>query len=286
MSRDRPGRVGEGPAVSPRVSPGMGGSGLGRLARRLPWLSAAMAVAVLAGSGGFLWFLQRGAAPAPGGPPTAGIAVLTGGADRLEAGLALLTAWPEARLIVSGVGPDLGVEELFRAARGPVPEAGPLLPRLALGHEATSTRGNAREVAAWARGMEIREITVVTAGFHMPRAMLELRRALPEAALRPHPVEPMLARPLPMVREYAKLVGAALGLSALTERPPGGRALVERVMGAPGRSQADRSQADRPQADRPQAGRSQAGDSQAGRPQAATAAGGEAPTGQGEREAR
>jgi uncharacterized SAM-binding protein YcdF (DUF218 family) len=197
-----------------------------------------MALAVLAGSGGFLWFVERGAAPAPGGPPTAGIAVLTGGADRLEAGLALLAAWPEARLIVSGVAPDLGAAELFRIARGPVPEAGPLLPRLALGHEATSTRGNAREVAAWARGAGIREITVVTAGFHMPRAMLELRRALPEAALRPHPVEPLTARPLPMVREYAKLVGAALGVSALTERPPGGRALVERGRSGAGQPRA------------------------------------------------
>ena len=133
--------------------------------------------------------------------------------------------------------------ELLRGARGPVPEAGPLLPRLSLGHAATSTRGNAREVAAWARGTGIREITVVTAGFHMPRAMLELRRALPEAALRPHPVEPVLARPLPMVREYAKLVGASLGLSALTERPPGGRALAERVLGVPVRSRAGRGEA-------------------------------------------
>ena len=41
----------------------------------------------------------------------------------------------------------------------------------------------------------------------------------PEVALRPHPVFPTLARPLPMLREYLKLVGAALGLSALTERP-------------------------------------------------------------------
>ncbi len=202
-----------------------------------------MAVVVLAGSGGFLWFLHRGAEPAPGGPPTAGIAVLTGGADRLEAGLALLAAWPEARLIVSGVGQDLGPADLFRIIRGPVPKAGPLLPRLALGHEATSTRGNAREVAAWARAAGIREITVVTAGFHMPRAMLELGRALPEVTLRPHPVEPVLARPLPMVREYVKLVGAVLGASALTERPPGGRALVERVTGAPERPRAARHEA-------------------------------------------
>ena len=96
VSGQDPGRGIGGEAGLPRVPDRPGRRGGGRLVRRLPWLSvvmaAAMAAAVLAGSGGFLWFLQRGAAPAPGGPPTAGIAVLTGGADRLEAGLALLAA--------------------------------------------------------------------------------------------------------------------------------------------------------------------------------------------------
>jgi uncharacterized SAM-binding protein YcdF (DUF218 family) len=186
------------------------------LRRRLPLLSAAMALAVLAVSGGFLWFLHRAATPLVEGPPAPGIAVLTGGPDRVEVGLTLLAARPEARLIVSGVGPDAGLADLGRAA-GINPA--PLASRIALGREATSTHGNAREIAAWARGAGLQEITVVTASFHMPRALLELRRHLPEARLHPHPVAPFIARPLPMLREYVKLVGATLGLSALTERP-------------------------------------------------------------------
>ncbi|MCR0985810.1 YdcF family protein [Roseomonas populi] len=189
--------------------------------RRLPLLSTFMAAFVLAVSGGFLWFLHRSAAPAPEIPPTPGIAVLTGGPDRVEAGLALLEARPEARLIVSGVGPDAGLAELVRSAggRGATMDPAALADRIVLGREATSTRGNAREIAAWARRAEIREITVITAGFHMPRALLELRRDLPEAVLHPRPVEPFVARPVPMIREYVKLIGAALNLSTLLERP-------------------------------------------------------------------
>ncbi|MFC0387991.1 YdcF family protein [Muricoccus vinaceus] len=172
---------------------------------------------------GFLFFVLHAAAlveaeisPAPASDGGAGIAVLTGGPERVETGLALLLARPEERLIVSGVGAEAALPDLARLA-GLDPAT--LAARTALGHEATSTRGNAREVAAWARAGGIRQITVVTAGFHMPRALLELRRAMPEVALRPHPVFPTLARPLPMLREYLKLVGAGLGLSALTERP-------------------------------------------------------------------
>lgn len=181
--------------------------------RRL--LRAALA-ALLAAGLGFAWFLHRAALGPPDTGPSAGIAVLTGGPDRVERGLALLAAWPDSRLLVSGVGPDSGLADLARlAGADPAPIAG----RTELGHGATSTRGNAREVAAWARRHGIREITVVTAGFHMPRALLELRRGLPEASLLPYPVAPFVARPVTMAREYLKLLGAALGLSALADRP-------------------------------------------------------------------
>ncbi|WP_338665054.1 YdcF family protein [Pararoseomonas sp. SCSIO 73927] len=190
--------------------------------RRLPLLSALMALFVIAVSGGFLWFLHRAAAPAPETPPAPGIAVLTGGPDRVEEGLALLAERPEARMIVSGVGPDAGLADLIRSAggRAAAMEPAPLADRIVLGRQATSTRGNAREIAAWARASDIRDITVITAGFHMPRALLELRRDLPDAVLHPRPVAPFVARPVPMIREYVKLVGAALNLSALHERAP------------------------------------------------------------------
>jgi len=208
--------------------------------RGLRLLSTLLVLGAAAPAAGFLWFAQRAAMPpdppaagAPGGEgapegPGApgGIAVLTGGPDRVEAGLALLAARPGARLIISGTGRDATLSDLIRESgaleSGLALASAPLAGRVTLGREAASTRGNAREVAAWSAETGLREITVVTAGFHMPRALLELRRALPGAALHPHPVAPFLARPVPMLREYAKLVGAALGLSRLIERrrPP------------------------------------------------------------------
>jgi len=60
---------------------------------------------------------------------------------------------------------------------------------------------------------------VVTAGYHMPRALLELRRTLPDAVLLPHPVATAPLRAAAGSRawrllagEYLKLVGAWLGL--------------------------------------------------------------------------
>lgn len=163
-------------------------------------------------------YVLRVADPPPPALPARAIAVLTGGPDRVERGLALLAARDDARLLISGVG-----HAVVPADLGAVGE------RITLGRTATSTRGNAREVAAWARAEgfgrgtpimgDLTEITVVTAGFHMPRALLELRRALPEARFTPHPVPPNLPRSAALLREYAKLLGAALGLSALVDRP-------------------------------------------------------------------
>ncbi len=57
-----------------------------------------------------------------------------------------------------------------------------------MGFSAANTIGNARETAAWARAYGFRRLIVVTADYHMPRAILELRGALPEGRLQPYPV--------------------------------------------------------------------------------------------------
>src|SRR5919107_3712573 len=95
--------------------------------------------------------------------------------------------------------------------------------RVALGHEATSTRGNAAEIASWARAEHLRSIRVVTAGYHMPRALLELRGALPEVVVLPHPMLPATLRDAGaagrlrtwslLLREYLKYLAVRAGLS-------------------------------------------------------------------------
>jgi uncharacterized SAM-binding protein YcdF (DUF218 family) len=191
------------------------------LGRALRALAGAGGLVLLLLGLGFLWFLDAAAA-APESPlrPTDGIAVLTGGAERVQTGLRLLAEGRARRLLISGVHPDATLADLARVHGM---EAAALAGRVTLGREARSTRGNAAEIAAWARREGMGSIRVVTAGYHMPRAMLELRRALPEAVLVPHPVVPPPLREAAavgrartwslLVGEYLKLLGAWAGMS-------------------------------------------------------------------------
>jgi uncharacterized SAM-binding protein YcdF (DUF218 family) len=193
-----------------------------KLARRVRRLAAAAAtvpaVAVLGGFVAFLAWLPRESTAPP--PPGAGIVVLTGGAGRIAEGLRLLDAEPSARLLVSGVHQAAALADLERP-EGIDPAA--LAPRVTLGRRAASTRGNAEEAAAWAYEHELTTLVVVTAGYHMPRALLTLRRELPEARLIAHPVTPAAFRETrwwlrPTVLrlaagEYAKLLATLAGLA-------------------------------------------------------------------------
>jgi uncharacterized SAM-binding protein YcdF (DUF218 family) len=180
----------------------------------LPWLGVAL---------GFLWFLHVAAAtPAEPIRRTDGIVVLTGGAERVRTGLALLAGGHAGCLLVSGAHPDVTLAALAASA-GQTLDGLP--PCVTLGRSARSTHGNAVETAAWARAHGLESIRLVTAGYHMPRAALELRRLLPSGvAVIPHPVQPPALREAGaagrgrtwslLLGEYAKLIGAWLGLGA------------------------------------------------------------------------
>ncbi len=179
-------------------------------------LIAALLLAGVGWSLGFAAFLAvaHESRAAPG--VADGIVVLTGGAGRVEAALRLLSAKRAPALLISGVAPRT---DFAAIARGQAVEAGALESRVTLGHTARTTRGNAREAAAWARAMGARSLILVTAGYHMPRALLELGRALPGIRLDPVPVQlPGLngAAGLGVMRlfagEFDKLLGAYVGL--------------------------------------------------------------------------
>ncbi|MDO9708943.1 YdcF family protein [Paracraurococcus lichenis] len=194
------------------------------------WLPLLPALALLAFAGGFAWFLMLAAAgPAEPEAPTDGIAVLTGGAERVETGLRLLREGRAQHLLVSGTHPQVGLGDVARlAAMEPETLAG----RVALGHEATSTRGNAAEIAAWARAEGLGSLRIVTAGYHMPRALLELRRALPEVRLYAHPIQPAPLRQAGaagrlrtwslLLREYVKYLAALAGFTGPAAPPADG----------------------------------------------------------------
>lgn len=148
-------------------------------------IGAALALAWL---GGLVWFASVI-------PPkvedaetvTDAIVVLTGGSGRLDEGLALLAKGKAKKLFVSGVYRGVEVTQLLRIAR--VSSAN-LECCIALGHAADSTFGNAVETAQWMAVERFHSLRLVTAAYHMPRSLLEFRRAIPGATIIPHPVFP------------------------------------------------------------------------------------------------
>jgi uncharacterized SAM-binding protein YcdF (DUF218 family) len=149
---------------------------------------AAVLVVFLVWTAGLLEFADRVARLTPADEPANadGIVALTGGSDlRLEAATTLLESGKGRRLLVSGVNRAATRGDLW----GVTGAAKPLFDCCVdLGFTAADTLGNARESAQWARAMGYRTLILVTADYHMPRALIELRSAMPEARITPYPV--------------------------------------------------------------------------------------------------
>lgn len=190
-----------------------------RPARLLLALLALLVVG--AWSVGFAIFAWRATRPAGPPPHADGIVVLTGGAARVEAGLFLLSTGHGRLMLISGVSSSLDLDSLMWAAGLRLPQGHNIGERITLGHVATSTVGNATETAVWARAHNLHSLIVVTAGYHMQRALAEIAIALPDAVLHPYPVlPPALLRPGSfgtlrlLASEYDKFLLVASGLTS------------------------------------------------------------------------
>jgi uncharacterized SAM-binding protein YcdF (DUF218 family) len=172
---------------------------------------------------GLALFLAQTAIPAPANPTADGVVVLTGGGERVGAGLRLLQDNRAARLLISGVGHAASLREVAAAAGFDDAALPALASRVTLGRAADSTHGNALETADWVAQTGIRSLIVVTAYYHMPRALTELRRRVPGIVLIAYPVRPpetgdgasALGR---IVSEYNKYLAVILGLEGLAAR--------------------------------------------------------------------
>ena len=155
----------------------------GRVLLGVLLLAGFSAVAIL---GGFLAFTTQIATREPRQiKPMDGIVVLTGGDSRVSDAVTLLSKGYGRRLLITGVNPTTSPGELRRA----LPDGEELISCcIDLGHKALNTRGNAIEAAEWTRAMKFRSLVVVTSTWHMPRALVELNRSLPDVELSAYPV--------------------------------------------------------------------------------------------------
>ena len=158
------------------------------------------AVSILAWMLGFAWFAIFLPQPLDG-RPTDAIVVLTGGAGRIDRGLALLQEGAAQRMLISGVDRSVRPSEL--AAQYDAPE------RLfscciTLGREAIDTRSNAIETSRWLERRHFKTVRLITTDWHMRRAALELRQALPGSLTIIYDAVPSRPSLTMLMREYNK----------------------------------------------------------------------------------
>lgn len=164
----------------------------GRRERRRRRARAVILLVLIVGIGVWTWGLTRFVNGIPrqvadDQRKTDAIIVLTGGTLRLETGFELLARRAAEKLLVSGVDKSVPIEEVLRVTGTTQDD---LACCVTLGYMAEDTGSNASESAAWVRTNRITSVRLVTAGYHMPRSLLEFRAALPDVEIVPHPVFP------------------------------------------------------------------------------------------------
>ena len=113
------------------------------------------------------------------------VVVPTGGAGRLVAGLALLKAGMAERLFISGVHSQVTLSSIITRANAEIVAC-----CVELGRRADDTYQNAEETAAWMTAHGYHSLRLVTGSYHMPRAILEFRHAMPDVRLVANPTFP------------------------------------------------------------------------------------------------
>lgn len=182
-----------------------------------------------AATAGFLFFADSVASLQPPTNPRAdAIVVLTGGFQRIDQAVELLKTGAGKRLLISGVHPSTTGGQIRRNTQS---SADLFNCCVDIGHDAIDTIGNANETASWIRDNGYRSILVVTNNYHMPRSLLELRRANPGIEFIAYPVvnsdlkstnwlrNPMVLKTI--LSEYLKLTAATIR-DALGAHPSSG----------------------------------------------------------------
>ena len=139
--------------------------------------------------GGLHWFTRSiiDIAP-PDAKPAEAIVVLTGGTNRLKTGFDLLDRGMGKKLFISGVARGVEVRELFDQWKKE--DESDLDCCVVLGFEADDTIGNAKETIAWLRKEGYTSLFLVTANYHMRRALLDFHTLSPDLKITPWPVKP------------------------------------------------------------------------------------------------
>ena len=191
--------------------------------RRIAYVIAVLAVALAAFVASFQHFVLTLPTIAGGTIQTTdGIVVTTGGQQRLSSGIRLLADNKAQKLLISGVGQGVNRAILVQELALNDDEIHALFCCVELEYGAIDTRGNAAAAREWARIHNMQSLRLVTANYHMPRALIMFQQAMPEVDIYSWPVtppdldtrtwwrDPPIMRLL--LREYAKYMVTRIGL--------------------------------------------------------------------------
>ena len=143
-------------------------------------LKAFMFIALILWIGGYGLFMINTLSRSITQPQTKtdAIIVLTGGNHRIKSGLSLFASGLSPNLFITGVHEAVKKEDITQISDCCI----------TLGHKATTTLENAYETKEWIKAQNIKTIRLVTSAYHMDRALLEFRNAIPNIEIIPHPI--------------------------------------------------------------------------------------------------
>ena len=143
--------------------------------------------------GGFTLYVTQ-STPASPDIVTDTVVVLTGGAGRIEAGAQIIADGKAKSMLITGVGNKVTLSDLMKkgVTKDDIKNAVLAHCCITLGYVAETTQDNAAETLEWFQKNNIpanASIRLVTSDYHMPRALIQFRRSLPEAKIYPWPVK-------------------------------------------------------------------------------------------------
>lgn len=143
------------------------------------------------------------------------IVVLTGGSNRIEEGLEIMSDRGCHSLFISGVNRDVSRHDILGRVQK---NANINNCDLELGYTARNTHENAQEVLAWLEKKNYKSMVLVTAHYHLPRSLLEFKAIAPNLKIYPYAVYPDVqhktytesasTRILIVLKEYHKFLAA------------------------------------------------------------------------------
>lgn len=167
----------------------------------LLWSSASIILIWVLGFIFFLGYISFFKEPLPPYEKTDLLVVLTGGKGRVIKGLSLINEDAATRLFISGVEKNVTESDILLEATKKSESSLNIsldLSKMQLGHQSKNTHENAQEVALWIKHENmsnhlknhppLKSIRLVTSIYHMPRSLLEFKKALPNIRFVAHPV--------------------------------------------------------------------------------------------------